>query len=210
MQHYSLKDLEAVDKPFRTNFVNSLSGYKSANLVGTSDGQTNNLAIVSSVFHVGAHPPLLGVLFRPDSVPRDSLDNLRASGEFTVNAVSAGWTEKAHQTAARYDKAISEFEAVGLTTEFTDDFSAPFVKESVLKMGLTVEEVTRLTCNQTLLVVGRIQHVYVAEAGVGADGQLDLNALALACISGLDSYHRPSRIARYSYAKPDKPIVRID
>ncbi|MCJ8275234.1 MAG: flavin reductase family protein, partial [Bdellovibrionales bacterium] len=48
--------------------VNSLSGFKSANLVGTQskDGQTN-LAMFSSFFHLGANPPLMGFVLRPHS-----------------------------------------------------------------------------------------------------------------------------------------------
>jgi len=45
---------------------------------------------------------------------------------------------------------------------------------------------------------------------VGADGQIALDALGLACVSGLDTYHQPQKIARYAYAKPDRPLTRID
>ncbi|OFC69852.1 flavin reductase family protein [Alteromonas confluentis] len=210
MQHYTFDDLDQADKAFRTNFVNCLSGYKSANLVGTTDGKTHNLAIVSSAFHVGAHPPLMGILFRPDSVSRHSLENLTEAGEYTLNAVSADWTDKAHQTAARYDKAMSEFDAVGLTPEFIEPFPAPFVQESPLKIGLSVEEVTHLHCNKTILVVGRVQHVMIHPEAVGTDGQIALDALGLACVSGLDTYHQPQKIARYAYAKPERPLTRID
>ena len=210
MHHYTFDDIENADKAFRTNFVNCLSGYKRANLVGTNEGTTSNLAIVSSVFQVGAHPPLMGILFRPDSVARHSLANLTQSGEFTLNAVSAQWTDKAHQTAARYDKNVSEFEAVGLTPEFIEPFPAPFVQESPLKIGLSVEEVTHLHCNQTILVIGRVQHVIVHPAAVNSDGQIDLNQLDVACVSGLDTYHRPEKVARYAYAKPVSPVTPID
>jgi flavin reductase (DIM6/NTAB) family NADH-FMN oxidoreductase RutF len=59
------------EKNFRTKFINSLSGFKSANLIGTisKTGKTN-LAIFNSVIHVGANPSLIGLLIRPASVPR--------------------------------------------------------------------------------------------------------------------------------------------
>ena len=52
--------IDALEKRYRTNFINSLSGYKSANLLGSinSSGQTN-LALMTSVFHVGANPLLI-------------------------------------------------------------------------------------------------------------------------------------------------------
>ncbi|MFT6737257.1 MAG: flavin reductase (DIM6/NTAB) family NADH-FMN oxidoreductase RutF, partial [Kangiellaceae bacterium] len=65
-----------LDLPQRTraNFINSLSGFKSANLIGTQSIEgVNNLSMVSSVFHVGANPPLIGMLIRPHTVKRDTL-----------------------------------------------------------------------------------------------------------------------------------------
>ena len=70
-------DIEAMEKRSRANLVNSLAGYKSANLLGSVNGRgQTNLALMSSVLHIGAHPPLVGVLIRPHSVPRHSLENL--------------------------------------------------------------------------------------------------------------------------------------
>ena len=53
-------DLAQMEKRYRAQLINSLSGIKSANLVGTinKDRQTN-LSIVSSVFHLGADPALM-------------------------------------------------------------------------------------------------------------------------------------------------------
>lgn len=61
---FSHKDIQTMEKRFRTRLVNSISGFKSANLIGTRDQQgQENLAIVSSVVHLGSHPPLLALLF---------------------------------------------------------------------------------------------------------------------------------------------------
>ena len=59
--HYSEEDIENLEKVFRINLINSCSGYKSANLIGsTSETGINNLAIFSSITHLGSNPPLLG------------------------------------------------------------------------------------------------------------------------------------------------------
>ncbi|MCS7053720.1 MAG: flavin reductase, partial [Ignavibacterium sp.] len=74
------------ERRYRINFVNSLSGFKSANLIGTiSKSGITNLAIFSSVIHVGANPPLIGILFRPLSVPRHTYNNIKETGCFTIN-----------------------------------------------------------------------------------------------------------------------------
>ena len=52
------KDLSAMTSRQRATLVNSLSGFKSANLVGTADAAgSTNLAIMSSAVHLGSHPP---------------------------------------------------------------------------------------------------------------------------------------------------------
>ena len=102
-----------MEQRFRAQFVNSLSGFKSACLVGTqnSNGQTN-LSIISSIFHVGANPPLLGMIIRPHSVRRDTLENIQQTGVYTFNQVNSRIIAQAHQTSARYDESESEFDKI--------------------------------------------------------------------------------------------------
>ena len=54
---FQSSDIKAMDPRRRAAFINSLSGFKSANLVGTvnAKGQTN-LAIMSSAVHLGSSP----------------------------------------------------------------------------------------------------------------------------------------------------------
>ena len=56
---FQSSDIKAMDPRRRAAFMNSVSGFKSANLVGTvnAKGQTN-LAIMSSAVHLGSSPPL--------------------------------------------------------------------------------------------------------------------------------------------------------
>ena len=116
--HFTKQVIAGLENRYRAHLINSLSGFKSANLIGTQDsnGQTN-LAIVSSVFHLGAHPPLVGMIIRPHSVPRHTLENLLATKQYTINHVNKDIYNKAHQTSARYEKDKPEFDATGLSTE---------------------------------------------------------------------------------------------
>lgn len=64
MIHLSLKDVLAMPDRKRATLMNYLSGFKSANLVGTTDAQhRHNLAIFNSVVHIGANPPYLALSF---------------------------------------------------------------------------------------------------------------------------------------------------
>ncbi|MEM6725413.1 MAG: flavin reductase [Bacteroidota bacterium] len=204
---FNHSDLLAMDRLYRTNLINSISGFKSANLIGTiSQEKVSNLAIFSSVIHIGANPPLIGMISRPDSVPRHTLENIQYLKHYTINAVTENMFPQAHQTAARYDADISEFEAVGLKKEFLPDFPAPFVRESPIKIGVQLREILEIKSNGTYLVIGEVQKIELPQEAIFEDGKVDLEFLKVACISGLDTYHGTHCLARLAYAKPGKTL----
>jgi flavin reductase (DIM6/NTAB) family NADH-FMN oxidoreductase RutF len=210
MKHLTSEDIAALETRFRTRFINSLSGFKSANLVGTQDAKgITNLSMISSAFHIGADPALMGMIIRPDGVPRDTLDNIKQTGVYTINQVSAQIYKQAHQTSARYDVNVSEFEQVGLTAEYINDVAAPFVAQSRLKFSLQVREIIPLAINNTILVIGEISHVLFVEQALKADGYLDIESLETVAVSGLDGYHTTKRLSRLSYAKPGQDLCAL-
>ena len=123
--------------------INSLPGYKPAMLVGTSDeASIDNLAIVSSHFHLGSSPALLGMILRPSSErsERHTLQNVLASACWTLNSFSIDKAAMAHQTSAPYPKTVSEFEACHFKPERKADFQAPFVADASLQIGCVLRE----------------------------------------------------------------------
>ena len=132
--------IEALEKRYRAALINSVTGFKPANLVGTTDPDGNsNLAIMSSVVHLGSHPPLLGLVVRPNPVDRHTLDNILETGCYTINHVSETFIAEAHQTAARYPKDVSEFEATGLSEHYAGAFPAPFVDQANVRLGMKLQ-----------------------------------------------------------------------
>jgi flavin reductase (DIM6/NTAB) family NADH-FMN oxidoreductase RutF len=202
MKHYTSPDISQLDRIFRINLINSISGFKSANLIGTrsSDGLTN-LAIFSSVIHIGANPPLLGFIMRPPTVPRDTYENIRDTGQFTINHIHSSFIKRAHYTSAKFDKETSEFEACGLTEEYFEAFKAPYVGESQIKIGLDLEEIVPIQTNGTLLIIGRIQHIFLPQEAIRENGIVNLAFVDDVCISGLQTYHEVSEIGSFPYAK---------
>lgn len=200
----------SMDSRKRAAFMNSLSGFKSASLIGTIDNQNNaNLAIFSSVIHLGSNPALVGFINRPDSVDRHTLENIIQTNYFTINHIHTDIFKQAHQTSARYPKNISEFEATGLTQEFLNNFKAPFVKESRIKYGLELVEKHELKINGTILVIGKVIEVILPQSCLLPDGAIDIEMAETVAISGLDIYHATEKIARLSYAKTDKAPIEI-
>ena len=79
-------DLIQMEQRKRAHLINSVGGFKSVCLIGTVDlkGQTN-LAIFSSIVHIGSNPPLISFIMRPDSVERHSLSNILETSSYTIN-----------------------------------------------------------------------------------------------------------------------------
>ncbi len=196
---------------YRATLINKIAGYKTANLIGTrSLSGTENVALFNSVVHIGANPPFLGFILRPTSVERHTYENIRETGYYTINQVGATFHRKAHQTSGKYPAEISEFEACGLTPHYIPGFSAPFVGESGIKIGLSFREEHLVKCNETRLIVGRIEHLSLPEEAVASDGDVDLEMLQTVAIGGLDSYYTGAKLGRYAYYKPGEKVREIN
>lgn len=197
------KEIEKLEQRYKTTFVNSLAGFRQVVLVGTKSVDGNaNLAIFNSLIHLGANPALFGLINRPDIVQRDTLQNILETKEYTLNFIQAEAYKKAHQTSARYDKGISEFEKVGFSPCYHSVCQAPFVEEAVVKIAMKFEESIPITINGTLLIVGSIMQVDLNDELVCVDGFVNLSASEVLISQGLDAYFVSRPIGRLPYAKP--------
>lgn len=207
-----IQEIKQWDRFYRGNFVNSLSGFKSASLIGTINAQgVPNLAIFSNIVHLGADPALIGFINRPLAAAPHTIANIESSGVYTINHIAPNMVVQAHQTSAKYPDGISEFSQVGLTPEFVDGVLAPYVAESPIKYALSLKEIVPITHNNTFLVIGAITHVVLkTEQYVQADGFIDLSAAHSVASLGIDAYYECSKIGRYAYAKPNEEPRQID
>tara|TARA_R110000868_G_scaffold318551_2_gene579265 strand:+ start:129 stop:764 length:636 start_codon:yes stop_codon:yes gene_type:complete len=210
LKHFNKEDLGKMPSRYRAHLINSCTGYKSANLLGSKSGAgISNLAIFNSVVHIGSTPPMLGFILRPLTVKRNTYSNFKESGFFTVNQVNEAIIEDAHHTAASYDEDISEFSKTNLTESYLDNFQAPYVKESVIKLGCSYVNEYEIKENGCLLIIGAIEHVYLPEDILHDDGWLQLDKVNTTAINGLDAYALPQLLARFAYATPDEPSKHI-
>ncbi|GAB4403266.1 MAG: flavin reductase [Bacteroidia bacterium] len=211
MKSYRFQDILDLPKEYRRNFVNSLSGYKSLCLCGTInfEGQTN-LSLMNSVQHVGANPPLMGMLIRPDVVPRHTLRNIETTGYYTLNHVTEAIYRQAHQASANYPAEVSEFDATGLAEEYGTIHPAPYVAQAVIQIGLIFQERHQILANATQFVVGRIVEVRIAEDILRPDGYIDPALAGSLAGAGLDGYYEGRRLARLAYARPNQEAKEID
>lgn len=197
-------DILSMDKITRLNLVNSIPGYKSANLIGTkSKAGVSNLAVFSSVIHLGSNPPLLAFVMRPAVVPRDTYQNIKDTGKFTINHIHEDFVDKAHYTSAKFESNISEFQKAELTEEYLGGFYAPFVGESKIKIAMNYVEEYQIKANDTIFIVAEIQSVFLPEGTLKFNGEVNLNEVNDVCISGLYSYHKVEHLAVFDYVRPD-------
>ncbi|MCF8408773.1 MAG: flavin reductase family protein [Crocinitomicaceae bacterium] len=187
----------------KINLINSCMGYKSANLIGTQskDGSTN-LAIFSSVTHLGSDPALLGFIVRPTTVPRHTYANIKETEYFTVNSITETMIEEAHHTSANYAKEISEFDKAGLSKEYLDTIPVPFVGESPLKLLCKYVNEYEIKENGTIQIIASIEKIYVDELLLQDDGFIQLDLGKVVSINGLDGYSVSQLVKRLPYARP--------
>ncbi|SFJ35279.1 flavin reductase family protein [Olleya namhaensis] len=205
MAYFNLKQIQELEHLYKINLINSCSGFKSANLIGTKStkGQ-ENVAVFSSVTHIGSNPPLLGFFCRPTTVTRHTYDNIKNTGVYTINHINLDNFEDAHHTSAKYDQSISEFDMTGLESEYKDNCKAPFVKGAPIQLEMKFVEEYLIKANNTILVIGEIQGLHINGDLLQDDGFINLSKANIAAINGLDGYTIPRLEKRLEYQRPRK------
>jgi len=211
MQQFTPAEWQSWERFYRANFINSLTGFKSASLIGTINAQgVPNLGMFSSMVHIGSDPALIGYINRPVAAAPHTLANIKSNGFYTVNHIHPSFVDKAHQTSAKYPDEVNEFSEVGLTEEYLEGINVPFVKESAIKYLLSLKEIVPITLNDTFLVIGQLEQVLIDPSlQPTADGFLELDQLGSICSNGLDAYYKTTLIDRYAYAKPGKAAEKL-
>lgn len=151
--------------------------------IGTvsSDG-VRNLAPYSFFNCVSGNPPT--VVFSPGAGGRkDTLDNVRATGEFTVNIVTEEVVEAMNASAASVDASVDEFEAVGVTAVQSTEVGPPMVGECRANFECKVTHLIPVgdPIDGNVLVIGEVVVVhinddifdgsYIDQAALGAIGR---------------------------------------
>jgi len=205
MAFFNFDDIQNLEKIYKINLINSCSGFKSANLLGSiSEEGISNVAVFSSVTHLGSKPPTLGFILRPTTVPRDTYKNIKDLGVFTINHIHQDIIEDAHHTSAKYPKEVSEFDMTGLEEEFKGNFKAPFVKGAPVQMSMKFIEEVYVPSNDVMLIVSQIQELYIDDALLQEDVLINLSKGSIAAINGLDTYAIPEFNKQLSYQRPKK------
>jgi flavin reductase (DIM6/NTAB) family NADH-FMN oxidoreductase RutF len=209
MRDISTHELESMDRRFRANFINSISGFKSANLIATISSEgVANLAIFSSVIHIGANPPMIGMIMRPITVERHTYTNIIDRKFYTINSLPLKMQKDGHRTSAKYSAEISEFDQTDFTAE-PNEFDVPYVKESPVAITCELKSDMLIELNQARLIIGQVRHVKIDPRFLREDGYYDMSTAGVAAISGMDGYHEVGGATRYTYARPNESVTNL-
>ena len=93
--------------------------------------------------------------------PKDSLVNIRETGQFVVNLVSEENAEQMNITAIEFESDVDELEQAGLTTLPSVRIKPPRIAESPVAMECELMQIVDL--GQTGLVLGRVLAMHVRD-----------------------------------------------
>ena len=175
----------------------------------SASGQPN-LAPFSLFNAICARPPLLafapalrltgkGEAVRAEA--KDTLRNVRETGEFVVNVVTYEVSEAMNLTSGDYGPGVNEFELAKLTTRPSKLVKAPQVAESPVSFECKLRQILDFSAppDGGSLVIGEIVSVYIDEKHV-KDGRIDPDSLDLIGRMGGPQYTRTTE--RFEMVRP--------
>jgi len=175
----------------------------------SASGQTN-LAPFSFFNAICGKPPLLafapGLRMRGEGETthgetKDTLRNVRETGEFVVNVVTYDVIEAMNLTSGEYDSTVNEFELAKLTPRPSKIVKPPQVAESSVNFECKIYQILDFSSppHGGSLVIGEIVFVHVDEKHL-KEGRIDPDSLDLVGRMGGIQYARTTD--RFQLARP--------
>ncbi len=165
--------------------------------VSTIDAEGRpNLAPYSFYNAFGANPPV--VVFSPttrrDGTVKDTLNNVRATGEFVLNAAVEPLAEALNLTSKEIPPGQSEADLAGLTLAPSRFVRPPRVVESPIQMECRLYQIVSIGSGPIApnLVIGEVVLIEISESVLDAEGRVDPRKLRTIGRMGGDDYCRTS------------------
>lgn len=110
---------------------------------------------------------------------KDTLHNVRATGEFVVNIVTEDLAEAMNVTATEFPREINEFEEANLTPARSEHVRPPRVAESPVSFECTVAQIIEIGDQPGAgsIVVGKVVHIHVADEIMYGGDKIDVQKL---------------------------------
>ena len=146
---------------------NAIVGPRPIGWIASQDGQgRRNLAPYSFFNAFNYVPPIVGFA---SIGAKDTLRNVRETGEFGWNLATRALAERMNQSCAAVPPEVDEFVLAGLTPVSSREIAVPRVAESPVSFECRVSQILQLqgaagNTVETWLVLGEVVAVHIAQA----------------------------------------------
>ena len=146
---------------------NAIVGPRPIGWISSQDGQgRRNLAPYSFFNAFNYVPPIVGFA---SIGAKDTLRNVRETGEFSWNLATRALAERMNQSCAAVPPEVDEFVLAGLTPVASREIAVPRVAESPVSFECRVSQIVHLqgaagNMVDTWLVLGEVVAVHIAQA----------------------------------------------
>jgi flavin reductase (DIM6/NTAB) family NADH-FMN oxidoreductase RutF len=166
-------DFDFVTLPPRDRYrlLSSLVAPRPVALVTTRSEAGHNNAAPISFFNVFGEDPaiiVLGISARGNGAEKDTLRNIRRTGEFVANMVDLPIAKQMVICAVEFDANVDELVVAGLTTASSHRIKANRVAESPCAMGCRVERI--IDYPGRAIVFGEVLEMFVRDDCLDAAG----------------------------------------
>jgi|SRR5579885_3283153 flavin reductase (DIM6/NTAB) family NADH-FMN oxidoreductase RutF len=150
-----------------------------------------NLAPFSFFNAVCGNPPVVSFASGVRHPPKDTLANVRDTGEFVVNIVTEEIAEKMNLTSGEYASAVDEFEVSGLTPIPSDLVKPPCVLESPINMECKLLQIVEVSTKVLggSLVIGEVIRFHI-DPTINSNFRIDAEKLRAIGRMGGNEYTR--------------------
>ncbi|MCC7479593.1 flavin reductase family protein [bacterium] len=136
---------------------------------------SHNLAPFSFFNAFSATPPILGIGFAPheDKGEKDTLRNLRRSGELTVSMATVPMAERLVETSADLPYGTDEAAAAGVELQASELVGPPRVADSPVSFECTVWELKALGDAGSVLLLAEVKLLHIQDTLFNYYGVVD-------------------------------------
>ena len=130
---------------------------------------------------------------------RDTLENIRQTGEFVINVPRAGMEDAVMTCAKSFPPEVDELKEAGLVARPSVKVKPPGIEGCLAWAECVLEE--ELVREKFVLIIGKVVHLEVDERFFDADGSMDFQrAKPLSVMLGKDcmSFTYPAFSGRYA------------
>lgn len=168
-----------------------------------------NLAPFSFFNAIASDPPMVMISFNGPhrfGGDKDTLSNIKATGEFVVNMVPFGLSASMNETCADVAPEVNEFELAGLHTVESVTVKPPRVSEAPIHLECVLHQQINLPCTRekssNTMVIGKVLAIHIDDE-VLSNGLVDLKKIRPLARLGYQQYTSVREV--FALARPEDP-----